>query len=54
MIDPRLLAHLVDAEDDAMSHTLPLDDRLEGLVAVERKAHRQQRLERIALGATRR
>ena len=49
MIDPRLLAHLVDAEDDAMRGAASLDDGLGRFLAVERKAHRQQRLQRIAL-----
>jgi hypothetical protein len=41
MVDARLLAHLVDPEDDAVAHAMRLDDGLKRLVAVERKAHRQ-------------
>jgi hypothetical protein len=51
VIDARLLTHLVDPEDDAVRDAAGLDDGLDRLLAVERKAHRQQRLERIALGA---
>ena len=51
MIDPRLLAHLVDGEGDTVRLTFGLDDRLDGLIAVERKAHRDDGLQRIALRA---
>ena len=44
MIDARLLAHLVDAEDDAVRDAAGLDDGLGRLLAVERKAAHAERL----------